>query len=409
MSDDDGTPLPLAGVRILDMTNVLAGPFASYQLGLLGAEIIKIEAPGAGNLARQLGADADRNARQMGSSFVAQNAGKRSITLNLKSDAGRDVFTKLVRGADALIENFRPGVLARLGFSDSVLHSIHPALIYCAVSGFGATGPLKDRPAYDQIIQGLSGMMYATGTAESGPLRAGYPIADTLGGMAAGLAVSAALFERQRSGRGATIDVSMLETAMTSMGWVVSNYLVANQDPIPMGNENFTASPSGTFHTGDGLLNISANRQTQFETLCRVIGAESLIADVRFSDRESRLLHREELHGLIEAALSAQSSAEWEETLSRVGVPAGRVLTVPDALAHEQVTYRNLVHDVPDCSSNDEHNATVSVLGNGIQMNGRTSIPSSGPPALGQHTDEILSEIGFDSAQIQQLRVEGAI
>lgn len=409
MSDDGGTPPPLAGVRILDMTNVLAGPFASYQLGLLGAEIIKIEAPGTGDLARQLGADADRNARQMGASFVAQNAGKRSITLNLKSDAGREVFTKLVRGADALIENFRPGVLARLGFSDSVLHGIHPALIYCAVSGFGATGPLKDRPAYDQIIQGLSGMMYATGTAESGPLRAGYPIADTLGGMAAGLAVSAALFERQRSGRGATIDVSMLETAMTSMGWVVSNYLVANQDPIPMGNENFTASPSGAFQTGDGLLNISANRQTQFETLCRVIGSETLITDPRFTDRETRLTHREELHKLIEDALAMRASAEWEETLSSVGVPAGRVLSVPEALAHEQVTSRGLVHHMSDPSGESPDDSTVSVLGSGIRMDGRPSVPASGPPALGQHTDEILNELGFDDAEIQRLRDEGAI
>jgi crotonobetainyl-CoA:carnitine CoA-transferase CaiB-like acyl-CoA transferase len=392
-------------VRILDLTNVLAGPFASYQLALLGAEVIKVESPRGGDLARQLGASAELNRQEMGASFLAQNAGKRSITVDLKTDAGREVLTRLVSRSDALVENFRPGVLARLGFPPEVLHGIRPDLVYCAVSGFGATGPLRDRPAYDQIIQGLSGMMSSTGTASTGPLRAGFPIADTLGGLAAALAVTSALFRRERTGEGAVLDVSMLETAMIAMGWVVSNHLTTGQQPVPLGNENFTASPSGTFRTADGLLNISANRQTQFVTLCRLLGLDPLPDDARFRRREDRLQHRDELHEEIEAALMTANAAHWERVLNDAGVPAGRVLSVADAIASEQLRARELVHTVP-CGGDGE---SVSVLGNGIRVDGRASAPASGPPRLGEHTDEILGEIGFDEAQIRRLRAGGGV
>lgn len=401
----------LGGVRVLDLTNVLAGPFASYQLGLLGADVIKVETPGTGDLARQLGADPTLNAQKMGASFIAQNAGKRSITLNLKSGAGKEAFTALVKSADVLVENFRPGVLARLGFSGEELLAIQPSLVYCAVSGFGATGPLKDRPAYDQIIQGLSGMMSATGTGETGPLRAGYPLADTLGGTAAAFAISAALYHRARTGKGAVIDISMLETAMTSMGWVVSNYLVAGTEPVPMGNENFTAAPSGTFRTRDGLLNIAANEQSQFETLCRLLGAEHLAGDPRFSGREPRKRNRDELRDELETALAKDTAENWERILSAAGVPVGQVLPVARALEHEQIRQRDLIHRVPfprtEDSDGEAHD--VAVIGHGIHVNGGTSAPRQGPPRLGQHTDEVLAEVGFTARDIQRLRTEGGL
>jgi len=408
------TPAPastlLGGVRVLDLTNVLAGPFASYQLALLGADVIKVEAPGTGDLARQLGADPELNAEKMGASFIAQNAGKRSITINLKSAAGKEAFTALVKSADVLVENFRPGVLARLGFSGEQLLALQPTLVYCAVSGFGATGPLKDRPAYDQIIQGLSGMMSATGTDDTGPMRAGYPLADTLGGTAAAFAISAALYHRARTGEGAIIDISMLETAMTSMGWVVSNYLVAGKEPVPMGNENFTAAPSGTFRTRDGLLNIAANEQSQFETLCRLLDAEHLCADPRFSTREPRKRHRSALRDELERALAADTAANWEQRLSAAGVPVGQVLAVPHALGHEQVRHRDLIHRVPfPATGNGQQRADVAVIGHGIHVNGGTSAPHHGPPRLGQHTDEVLAEAGFTRSDIARLRAEGGL
>ena len=261
----------LEGVRILDLTNVLAGPFCCYQLAQLGADVIKVEVPGSGDLARQLGADADLNRKGMGASFLAQNAGKRSITINLKSPKGQEVFRKLVASSDVVVENFRPGVMERLGLGYSALKAVKSDIIYCAISGFGQDGPLKFNPAYDQIIQGLSGVMSVTGDAQSAPLRVGYPVADTMGGITASFAISAALFRRERSGQGEFIDVSMLESTLVAMGWAVSNWLIAGVRPEPMGNENVTASPSGTFRTGEGLLNIAANKQDQFETLCHLI------------------------------------------------------------------------------------------------------------------------------------------
>ena len=308
--------LPLTGIRVLDVTNVLAGPFCSYQLALLGAEVIKIEQPGRGDLARMLGADPVAAARLMGASFVAVNAGKQSVTLNLKAPEGKEIFKKFVLISHVVLENFRPKVMKRLQLDYEVLSKINPRIVYCAVSGFGQDGPLAMRPAYDQVVQGISGVMSVTGDARSAPLRVGYPVCDTVGGITAALAVCAALVDARVSGRGRMIDVSMLEAALASMGWVVSNYLNAGVVPIPMGNENFTAAPSGTFRTADGLLNIAANETYQFEKLCDLIGRPELKTDPRFSDREIRKRNRATINKEVEEALSARSAAEWESLMT---------------------------------------------------------------------------------------------
>ncbi len=232
---------PLDGVRVLDLTNVLAGPFCCHQLAHMGAEVIKVEAPGRGDLARQLGMDEGLSERLMGISFLAPNPGKRSVTLNLKAEAGKAVLKRLVEGADVLVENFRPGVMDRLGVSYEVLKEVNPRLIYCAISGFGQDGPLRDRPAYDQIIQGMAGAMAITGDAGSTPLRAGWPVADTVGGMTAAMAVCGAMKAKDR---GAFIDVSMLDSLLATMGWAVSNLLVGGVAPVPAGNENLTSAPT---------------------------------------------------------------------------------------------------------------------------------------------------------------------
>jgi CoA:oxalate CoA-transferase len=396
----------LHGIRVLDVTNVLAGPFCAYQLGLLGADVIKVELPGNGDLARQLGADPELNAALMGTSFLAQNAGKRSVTVNLKSAAGKQVMRDLVKDADVLIENFRPGVMTRLGLGYDELKQINPKLVYCAISGFGQSGPLKDAPAYDQIVQGMSGMMSITGDAESAPLRVGYPVADTLGGMTAAFAVCAALMRRERLGEGTFIDVSMLDSTLSAMGWVVSNYLIAGQQPKPMGNENFTAAPSGTFRTGDGLLNIAANKQEQFIALLEVLGLPQLGEDPRFARREVRKRNRELLRELLEEALAARSAVQWETELCARGIPAGRVLDVPTALAEPQVQHRGLIKSleaVPGVGRD------ISVSLNGFQMRDADPDVTAPPPRLGEHTDEVLADIGYTAEQIAQLRSQGDV
>jgi crotonobetainyl-CoA:carnitine CoA-transferase CaiB-like acyl-CoA transferase len=341
----------------------------------------------------------------MGASFLAQNAGKRSLTLNLKHARGREVFFRLLASADALVENFRPGVMARLGLGYETLKAKKPDLVYCAISGFGQDGPLKDNPAYDQIIQGLSGAMSVTGDAKSAPLRVGYPVADTTGGMTAAFALVAALLKRERTGEGEFVDVSMLESTVCAMGWAVSNWLVAGVAARPMGNENMTASPSGAFATADGLLNIAANEQGQFETLCDLIERPALKQDPRFAEREARKQRRFELKAELEAALAARSAKDWAMLLNRHGVPAGEVLDVPAMLEHPQVTERGLVRAFDDVPGVDR---AVSVVRSGFRLASGDPGPAFAPRPLGADTDDVLAELGYDATEIAALRREGA-
>jgi len=396
---------PLHGIRVLDLTNVLAGPFCCHQLAHMGADVIKVEARHGGDLARQLGADVELNRRDMGVSFLAQNPGKRSITLNLKDERAKEAFRKLVRTADVVVENFRPGVMDRLGVGYEALAKENPTLIYCAISGFGQDGPLRDLPAYDQIIQGMCGVMSITGNAESAPLRVGYPVADTIGGITAAFAVAAALAERGRT-EPVFIDVSMLEASMATMGWAVSNFLVSGREPKPMGNDNVTASPSGTFSTGDGLLNIAANKQEQFEAVCVAVERPEWIQDPRFIDRHTRLHNRAELKSLLEAAMSRKSASEWWAILNRAGVPAGPVYSVPQALAHPQIADRGMIATFKDAPGVGRD---IRLVRTGFKLNGQAPAVDTPPPTLGQHTNQILADLGYSPAEIESLRAEKVI
>nr|WP_067294054.1 CoA transferase [Marinobacterium profundum] len=383
---------PLAGFRVLDLTNVLAGPFCCHQLAHLGAEVIKIERPGSGDLARQLGADADLNREFMGVSFLAQNAGKLSVTLDLKNAQDKEQFIELVKSADVLVENYRPGVMKRLGLDFEKLKQVNERLVYCAISGFGQDGPLANYPAYDQIIQGMSGVMSITGAPENAPYRVGFPLADTIGGLTAAMAINAILAESPRQAR--FIDISMLDSVLATMGWAVSNLLVAGRQPNPLGNDNVTASPSGTFKTGDGLLNIAANKQEQFEALCRVLGQAAWISDARFKDRHARLENRRALAELIEASLAQNTTEHWWKFLVDAGVPAGPVYSVAEALNHPQVRDRGVIERFEDTPIG----RPIEVVSGGYRIDGQPPRVATAPPVLGADNAALLQAYASNKA-----------
>jgi CoA:oxalate CoA-transferase len=397
--------LPLAGIRVLDLSNVLAGPFCGYHLARLGAEVIKVENPKGGDLARRLGADPEMAKRLMGLSFVAVNAGKQSIAIDFKAEEGKEVFLRLVERADVVLENFRPKVMDRLGLGYEVLAKRNPEIVYCAISGFGQDGPWVGRPAYDQIVQGLSGVMSVTGDAVSAPLRTGFPIADTIAGLTASFAISAALVEQRTTGRGRKIDVSLLESTLAAMGWVVSNHLNANVEPAPMGNENFTAAPSGTFATGTGPLNIAANEQKQYEALCDLIGRPELKTDPRFAERQSRKDNRAVLKAELEVALKRKPAQEWEALCARAGVPAGCVLSVPEILREEQVMGRKFVETL---AAEVGSARPMRVTRPGFRLSEDYPLPAP-PPQLGQDTDHWLAELGYRNEEIARLKQAGTV
>ncbi len=396
-------PTPLAGTRVLDLTNVLAGPFACHQLVHLGAEVIKVETVSGGDLARNLGADPALSSRGMGISFLAQNAGKASLTLNLKTVRGKEVLKRLARRADVLVENFRPGVMEKLGLGHTILRAENPHLIYCAISGFGQGGPWADRPAYDQIVQGLSGVMSITGDNDSAPLRVGYPLADTVGGLTAAMVICAAL---NAEDRGCFIDVSMLESVLATMGWAISNHLVAGIAPTPNGNENPTSAPSGAFQCADGLLNIAANKDEQWVALAHHLGRDDLLSETQFATRQDRIANRLRLKAELETVLTTRPARDWARELNGIGVPAGAVMSVPEILQHPQITTRDFLARFEQVPGVDR---PVDLVRIGAMIDGQRPRVDAPPPRLGADSADILADLGYSTKEVETMRAEGVI
>ncbi|MCX6153275.1 MAG: CaiB/BaiF CoA-transferase family protein [Candidatus Kapabacteria bacterium] len=394
----------LENIKVLDLTNVLSGPFATLHLAWLGAEVIKIENPQEGDLARKLGCVPEYNKKLLGTSFLAQNANKKSLTLNLKKEEAKEIFINLVKKSDVVVENFRPGVMDRLGLGYNKLCRINTRLIYCAISGFGQTGPDAFKPAYDQIIQGISGVMAINGDERLNPLRAGFPLCDTVGGLNAAFAIMSALFWREKSGDGQFIDIALLDSIMPFMGWVAANLMIGGQQPQLLGNENFTAAPSGTFATQNGFINIAANKQEQWENLTDALGLAELKEDIRFKERDIRKKNRFQLNPILEEKLKQNTTSFWSEKLNALGVPSGEILSLYDALNTEQVQHRNTFTEIEV-----EQIGKVKLFNATAKFEKTPAMVDSAPPKLSENSYEILQEMGYSKKQIDEFKSNGII
>ncbi len=399
--------LPLDGIRVLDATHVMAGPFCTYQLALLGADVLRVEPLDALDPIRAHGPDAELNRRRMGTSFLAQNAGKRSLGLNLKHPEGRAIFRRLAKRCDVLVENFRPGVLDRLGLGAEALLSANPRLVYCAVSGFGQEGPLRDRPAYDHIIQAIAGMMAVTGTQESGPMRVGFPLTDYVAGLLAAFSIATALFRRERSGKGAVIDVSMLDAALVIMAPVLAQLLIGGQAPRQAGNLPFGGSPfSGIFATADGLLAVVGSTPKQCLSLCRVLGLADLEHDPRIARWQAHPELKDEVTPLLERAYRARTAEQWELAMAAADVPAGKVRDVGEILSHPHLAARGLFVEIDRVPGIER---AIKVPDVGFNLAGATRSALRPPPLPGAQTRELLREEGYSDHEIDALEHDGAV
>ena len=393
---------PFEGIVIIDITHVLAGPFAAYQLGLLGADVIKIEHPRDHDQSRDTGGDRALNAQKMGTGNLTQGSNKRSITLDLKREKGREILKQLVRGADVLVENWRSGAFPALSLGYDDLRPINPRLIYCSMTAFGQEGPRGEQTAYDQLIQATSGMMAMTGTPEVNPIKTGAPVIDYATGTMCAFAISAALFQRERTGRGQYIDSSMLDVAMMLMGSHITSYLRTGREPKPKGNRMDRAS-SQLYQAKDGPLMIAAGNRGQHERLFRAVDRPDLAAQSSYDERE-RLYEPQTAE--LEAIIGQRTADEWEQYLQGRHVPAGRVRTLSEALTDPQLETRGVLHEHQKIEGID---GPVTVPMAAFKFaDGGPSIETP-PPRLGEHTEEVLLGLGYSKEQITGLREEGVI
>jgi crotonobetainyl-CoA:carnitine CoA-transferase CaiB-like acyl-CoA transferase len=396
--------LPLSGVRVLECASVIAGPYCSYMLALLGADIIKIERPSRGDWMRSQGGDAALVAAGMGSTFLSCNAAKRSFALNLKDPRGVKIAQQIAAKVDIMIENWRPGTAARLGVGFDAIKAVNPRIVYCSISGFGQDGPMAPRPAYDHIIQAVSGIMSVTGTPETAPSRTGPPLVDYLTGLSAALAILAALRERDRTDEAQRVDVGMLDCAVAGMGSILSAHVNGGIAAAPIGNWAASGAPSsGLFQTASSPITLVANTESQFAALCGVLGRPELATDARFRDPADRKRNQDALREIIATCLRTRPSIEWEGMMAKAGVPAGAVRSVPEVLADEQVSARDLFRKIAVPGQRREALLPTA----GFKLNGARVAPEHGPPALGADNESILAELGYEAAERQALREEG--
>lgn len=398
---EGGRPLPLAGVRVLDISQVMAGPYACMLLGDLGADVIKIEPPGTGDQTRGSMGFKMKGADSLG--FLNMNRNKRSVTLDLKSEAGKGVLKKLAKDADILVENYRPGALRRLGLGYEVLKEINPRLVYTSISGFGQTGPWADRPGFDLMAQAMSGVMSVTGYPDSPPVKAGVPVADIGCALFAIYATLAAYIGAKNTGQGQYVDAALFDTAMAFSVWDTCDWWGTGKPPQPLGTANKMTAPYQAMACSDGHFVMGANNQKLWTKLCQLMGREELLEDPRFTTISNRLANRQALQDELEKTFKQKPKDYWVETLLANGLPAGPILSYPEAFGSEHAQVRGMRMEI-------DHpvEGKVPNIGFAVKLSGTPQQVRRHPPLLGEHNEEVLAEIGLDAAEIERLRADGA-
>jgi crotonobetainyl-CoA:carnitine CoA-transferase CaiB-like acyl-CoA transferase len=385
----NGRSLPLAGLRVIDLTRARSGPNCVRQLADMGADVIKVET-------RE---DPDAQYARDGSDFQNLHRNKRAMTLDLKSPRGIEILRKLVARADVLVENFRPDVKRRLGIDYETLAAINPRLVYGSISGFGQTGPYAGRPGYDQIAQGLGGLMSVTGLPGQGPVRVGIPVADLTAGMFLAQGILVALLERERSGKGQWVHTSLLQAMVAMLDFQATRALIDGQIPPQAGNDHPTGIPTGVFRTADGHINIAASGQHMFRRLCAALGAEHLVEDPRFRMPADRSRNRKELTVELEKAFATRSSHDWVECLNAAGVPCGPILNIKEVFEDEQVRHLGLAAEVSHPKL-----GTLKVQNLPVVLSRTPGTVRTAAPDTGEHTDQVLAELGYTPDEITALR-----
>jgi crotonobetainyl-CoA:carnitine CoA-transferase CaiB-like acyl-CoA transferase len=391
----------LSRFTVLDLTRVRSGPTCVRQLADWGANVIKIETPEHLETGEPLGGPRD------GPDFKNLHRNKRSITLNLKAPEGLAAFKKLVRKADVLVENFRPDVKERLGIGDKALRKINPRLVYASISGFGQTGPYRDRPGFDQIAQGMGGLMSITGLPGQGPVRVGIPIADLCAGLFCALGIMVALLEREQSGKGQHVETSLLQAQLFMLDFQAARWLVKGEVAQQAGNDHPTSIPTGVFKTADGYINIATTGHKMWERLCQAIGATALMQNPDYETGAARSRHRAALNAEISRYTEKRTSAEWVEILNKAGVPSGPIFTIDQAFADPQVKHLGIAQTVR--TGRKSNRKPLTLVGQPVALSRTPSRLVAPPPELGEHTNQVLKEFGFSAREIAALRKAQAI
>ncbi|WP_318502723.1 CaiB/BaiF CoA-transferase family protein [Bacillus sp. T3] len=386
----------LSGIKILDLTRVLAGPYCTMILADLGADVIKVEGPGGSDETRGWGPPYKNN---VSAYFLCANRNKRSLTINLKTEEGREIIRQLVKDADIVIHNFKTGTMEKWQLDYDHLQQINSNIVFCSITGFGETGPYRHLPGYDFIIQGMSGIMSITGTDESGPLKIGVAMVDILTGLYSAIAIQAALLEREKSGLGQKIDMSLLDCAVGSLANIASNYLISGKVPKKLGNEHPNIVPYSTFRAKDGEMIIAVGNDRQFATLCELLELREIAENEKFRTNSARVENRLKLTGILEDRLSHRTMDDWIELFSKHNIPCGPINAMDRVFYNEQIAAREMVVEMDHPEAGE-----IKLVGSPIKLS-RTGVTMKRyPPMAGEHTNEILQNLGYDIKEIEYFK-----